>query len=234
MEPQQVKPNPWIVPFSIIIAGALIGGGIYMSSQGKKSFPNGSDVRQQTIEAIPLKEVSNADHILGNPNAQIMIVEYSDTECPYCKIYHKTMDRIMSEYGPEGKVARVYRHFPLHKQSIKEAVATECAAKIGGNDMFWKYLDQVYARTNSNDTLDLNELPKIAKDLSLDSKSFNDCLTNNQTQDLVIEDFNDAKLLKISGTPYSVLVTRDGQKISIEGAQPYEVIKGMIDAALEQ
>src|SRR5690606_34807350 len=81
--------------------------------------------------------VTADDHIRGNPNAPLMIVEYSDFDCPYCKSFHVTMQKIIEEYGPSGKVAWVYRHLPLtslHPSAAYIAETSECVAELGGND----------------------------------------------------------------------------------------------------
>ncbi len=78
------------------------------------------------------------DHIRGNPDAPVTLVEYSDFECPFCKRFHPTVKRIVDEYG--GRVRWVYRHFPLDEihpvKARREAAAAECAAELGGNDAF--------------------------------------------------------------------------------------------------
>ena len=240
MEPTltpQPKNNPWIVPFSIIVAGALVGAGVYFSGTNPKQIAGGEQTKQGSIETINLRPVSGDEHILGNPNAPVVIVEYSDTECPFCKQFHETMKRVMSEYGKDGKVAWVYRHMPidgLHKKARKEAEASECARELGGNAKFWEYIDQIYARTNSNDSLDPAELPKIAKDIKLDQKKFNECLDSGRTAKIVSADVLDGTNAGVRGTPQSVLLTRSGEKVSIKGAQPFDVLKAVIDAALAQ
>lgn len=106
---------------------------------------------------IDLELVTEKDYISGNPKAELVIVEYSDTECPFCKRFHETMTRVMNEYGKAGKVAWVYRHFPLdaiHSKSRHEAEAIECAGEIGGNDKFWVYLNKLMEITPSNNQLD--------------------------------------------------------------------------------
>src|SRR3989344_5485116 len=100
----------------------------------------------------------------------IAIVEYSDLECPFCKTFQKTLHQIMDEYGESGKVAWVYRHFPLaqlHTKAAKEAEATECAAELGGNAAFWKYADRLFEVTPSNNNLELSQLPVIAAEVGL-------------------------------------------------------------------
>jgi hypothetical protein len=82
------------------------------------------------------------DHIIGNPNAPILIIEYSDLECPYCKKFGETMKEIVAESN--GQVAWVYRHWIVHQGAVAKAAAAECVAKLNGNDSFWKYIDLVF------------------------------------------------------------------------------------------
>lgn len=240
MEPEVKKSNPFLVPFSIIVAGALVGAGIYLSQSGiAKPFvkPDTTNNSLKGVDEVALPPITAQDHILGNPNAKVTIVEYSDTECPFCKQFHQTMHRIMDEYGKDGRVAWIYRHFPiaaLHSKAPNEAEALECAGELGGNDVFWKYTDLVYSRTDSNNSLDPAELPKIAKDVGLDVKKFNDCLTSQKFAVKIASQVVDAQKAGAEGTPHSVLVTSNGQKVAIKGAQPYDVMKSVIDAALSQ
>jgi len=240
METEVRKPNPFLVPFSIIVAGALVGAGIYLSQNAPARSTIKNDTAKnslQGVDEVSLPPITTEDHILGNPNAEVIIVEYSDTECPYCKVFHQTMHRIISEYGKDGKVAWIYRHFPiasLHSKAPNEAQATECAAELGGNDTFWKFIDLLYSRTDSNNTLDPAELPKIAKDVGLDQKKFNECLSSGKYATKVASQVVDAQKAGAEGTPHSVLVTKNGQKIAIKGAQPYDVMKSVVEAALSQ
>ncbi len=107
---------------------------------------------------INLKPVSLDEHITGNPNAKIVVVEYSDLECPFCKMFQNTMQQIIGE-NPD--VAWVYRHYPipqLHPKAFHESEASECAWEQGGNDAFWKYIDHIHQITPSNNGLDVKEL----------------------------------------------------------------------------
>jgi len=244
MEPNQYPPqatepapSPWVIPFSIVIAGALIGAGVYFSGTSPKSNLAGAAI--PVIDSVTLREVNSEDHILGSPNATAIIVEFSDTECPFCKQFHSTMQSVMKEYGPEGKVAWVYRQFPisaLHSRAQKEAEATECVADLGGNAKFWEYTNIIYTRTKSNDTLDPAALPSIAKEIGIDEGKFNECLSSGKMKSKVDEDIRDGTIAGVvgpnSGTPYSILVTRSGQKIVIKGAQSLATMKSVIDAAL--
>ncbi len=120
------------VPVSIIIAGCIMAGALYYSNLKAKEHKAIIETVQKTEtgSSSKMRPVTAEDHILGNPNADLVIVEYSDTECPFCKQFHSTMRRVMTDYGNSGKVAWVYRHFPidsLHSKARNEAEATECA-----------------------------------------------------------------------------------------------------------
>jgi predicted DsbA family dithiol-disulfide isomerase len=91
-------------------------------------------------------DVTASDHIKGSINAKVKIIEYSDLECPYCKIFHETMKRAVNEGG--GQVAWIYRHWPIHQNSFEKLVASECVAKIKGNNAFWSYVDLIFGMMN--------------------------------------------------------------------------------------
>ena len=246
------------VPLSIIIAGAMIAVALY--------FVNSKPVAgaQPGTVAEEIREVQEDDHVKGNPNADIVIVEYSDTECPFCKQFHETMNRIISEYGGNGEVAWVYRHFPipqLHPKAQKQAEALECAAEQGGNDMFWKYTDKVYATTKSNNSLDsgihnspatppngpdgkpyytqatprsatdAGVLSDIARELGLNVEQFENCLVSGKYVERVNKDVDEVVAAGGQGTPHSIILV-NGDQIPLEGAQPYETVKGLIDSLL--
>lgn len=90
---------------------------------------------------ITVDPVTENEHIFGNKNADVLVIEYSDLECSFCARFHQTMHQVIADYN--GKVAWVYRHLPLqmHENAEEKAVASECVAEIGGNEAFWKYVD---------------------------------------------------------------------------------------------
>jgi protein-disulfide isomerase len=90
--------------------------------------------------------VTAEDHIIGSIDAPVIIVEYSDYECPYCKNFQSTLQKITTESN--GNVAWVYRHWPIHQNSFEKLVAAECIASLKGNDAFWKYSDLLFGLLN--------------------------------------------------------------------------------------
>jgi protein-disulfide isomerase len=218
------------------LAGGLIAGDLYLSNT-KAGTVVKTGAQQAQVTAGKIRPVSASDHILGNPNAQVVIVEYSDTECPYCKQFQATLHQVINDYGASGQVAWVYRDFPivqLHPRSPKEAEATECANELGGSTVYWKYLDEVYAVTPSNNGLDPAQLPKIAKDVGLNVDAFNSCLSSGKYAQKVETDRAEAVAAGGNGTPFSVLInTKDGSQTPLTGAYPYEQLKPIIDAMLK-
>lgn len=227
------------LPISIIIAGIIIGGSIYINTKTNKPDVSKNETNKNVVLDIrdTLKPIDANDHILGNPKARIVIVEYSDTECPYCKEFHKTLQTIMQEYGEQGKVAWVYRHFPmeeLHPKAIKEAEATECANELGGKTKFWEYINKLYEITPSNDNLDPKELTKIASLTNIDTKKFEVCLNSSQYRNRILSDIKNAKEIGASGTPYSVLIdTKKNDYYQLEGGYPYIQLKSAIELILQ-
>ena len=237
----QNQKNILAMPIAVVIAGLLIAGAVIYSggkttNENKVNAPQ-QKVAQQTGDLEKMTPVSSNDHIRGDINAPVKIVEYSDTECPFCKRFHDTMKQIINEYGKDGKVAWVYRHFPLdqlHSKARKEAVALECANELGGNDKFWEYTDRLYEITPANNGLDLAELPKIAEYVGLDKAKFSTCLASTKYDKHIQDEVENAQATGGNGTPWSIVVAKNGKKYPISGAQPYTSIKQMIDSALQE
>ena len=226
-----------MVPLAIIIAGALIASAVYLSARGDSiaAEPQPQAGEENTADLENMNSIEDSDHIRGNPNAPVKIVEYSDMECPFCKRFHSTMRQIMDEYGKDGKVAWVYRQFPLdslHSKARTEAVATECANELGGNDAFWKYTDRFFELTPSNDQTNIVDvLPQIAREIGLDETKFKSCLASKKYDKHIQDDLDNATATGGSGTPWSIVVTASGKKYPLSGAQPYEAVKQLIELA---
>ena len=148
------KNNALAIPIAIVFGFALIAVAIFVSGQNTQKPSTKVDPKDAIEQASgqigktgPVRKVDEKDHIRGNPNAPIVIVEYSDLECPFCKSFHETMNKVMANYGNDGKVAWVYRQFPLeqlHPNAPTLAQASECVAELGGNDAFWKFSDKIF------------------------------------------------------------------------------------------
>lgn len=234
------RQNSLGIPIAIVIASAVIAGAIVYTGTNRPATPTpqagvGTPTTEETPE-ITVAPVTESDHILGNPNAPMVIVEYSDFDCPFCKNFHETMQQIMAEYGKDGKVAWVYRHFPLqqlHPNAPKIAEASECVAKLGGNDAFWKFADSVFGERGINEPTAMTRLAEFAKSAGANEAKFNECFTAGTFTQAIADDVNEAVAAGARGTPYSLILI-GGQQIVINGAQPYANVKQMIDTLLAQ
>ena len=224
--------SQYALPLTIVIAGLIIAGAVFLSGKsGTTPGQNGS-----TTQTVTFPPVTSADHILGNPNATVFVIEYADLECPYCKQFETTMRQVMDYYGQSGRVAWVWRPFPLsqiHSKAPKEAEAAECAAAQGGNTAFFNYIDKVFSITPGENNLDLTQLPVIAQDIGLDVAAFNSCLNAGTYAAKVQQSYNDAIAAGGQGTPY-ILITKAGSTdaVPLAGAQPYDSMRAAIDAVL--
>lgn len=228
------------MPIAIVISGILISASIYatggikiIGAEGVGAGANLPEAAQKEIVVIP---ADKTDHIVGKLGADVTIITYTDLECPFCKRFHTTMGQVMDNYRAGGRVAWVYRMMPLdmlHSKARTEAEATECANILGGNVKFWEYTNKLLSYTTSNDGLDLALLPQIATEIGLDANAFNTCMAGSKGKDAVKKAESGAVAAGAQGTPYSVIMTKDGKKVPIDGAMPFESVKAAIDALLK-
>lgn len=204
---------------------------------------NPSAAAPQTVptEDLSPKKVSiDDDPILGDKNAKVTMIDFSDYECPFCKRYFdETFPQIKKDYIDTGKIKYVYRDLPLsfHANAHKEAQAAECAREQSGDVVYYKYHDEIFKRTTSNGTgLALTELPVIANDLGLNGNVLQKCLDSDKYKAEVDKDLADAGSVGASGTPTFFIgkSTANGiiEGTKIVGAQPYSVFQSEIDKRL--
>jgi len=167
-------------------------------------------------------EIKDTDHVKGNKDAPITIVEYSDFQCPYCSKFHDTLNKVMKNY--DGKVNWVYRHFPLdfHTYAIQAAEASECASD---QNKFWEYNDALF---KSQKDIDEEIFAKLAKDLKLDVNKFNKCMTSGKYTDKVESDYQSGVDIEVAGTPGAFI---NGARL--KGAVPYAELEKEIEELLK-
>lgn len=235
-----MKTGNLLIPLAVIISGMIIAGTVYFRAIGNSdtSAPQtkATIVKSEGLENM--NPITDTDHILGDPNALVKIVEYSDFECPACKLFQKIMTRVMEDYGKSGKVAWVYRQFPidlLHPLNArKEAVASECAAELGGNDSFWKFANRFFELSLSNDETDIESvIPQVVREIGLNETEFATCLASGNYDTHIQEDIDKANATGGRGTPWSIVVAPNGKKYPFSGVWPEATIKQLIDRALK-
>jgi len=190
---------------------------------------------QPTVDPSNVDKLTATDHIRGDKNARLQLIVYSDLECPFSKKFQTTIKQITDQY--KNQIAIVYRHFPLdqiHSKIRKEAQATECAAKLAGNDGFWKLTDKIYETTTSNNGLDLASLPTLAAQVGINKATFQACLDSGEMAQTVETQYQSGVKAGVNGTPGSFLVdSKTGTVKFISGAQPFEQIKPIIEELLK-
>lgn len=225
------------IGFFILLAVVLtrgVGSGTGGNAP-QAAAPGVVDPGTQPQQEISVKPVDDGDHVRGNKNAKITLIEYSDLECPFCKQFHNSLREVFADKKYGDNVQWVYRHYPLtsiHPKAPKEAEAAECAGELGGSTAFWKYVDRVFEVTPANNGLDPAELPKIAQYVGVNVAAFNKCLDSGSKATAVSEDAASGDAAGVQGTPHTIVLTPDGQKIPFSGALPANQIKQILDSVL--
>lgn len=172
---------------------------------------------------------------MGDPNAPVKIVEYSDFRCSFCKLFSiETEPSIIQDYVNSGKVFFVYVPYGpggrfMGAESEDAANAAFCAAEQG---RFWDYKDIIFANQTGNvGDFTIKKLAAFAETLNLEMDQFNDCLKQKKYQEKINEGIAEGRANSVGGTPSFVF--NDGAA-SLEGAHPYQSFKETIDALLNQ
>lgn len=210
--------------------GRVAGSSRDVDYGNQPSAPSPSVPEEPTAGAIQIVPVSKDEHIRGNKNASISIIEFSDIQCPFCQRAHPTLKQLIEEY--DGKVNWVYRHFPLdsiHPQARPAALASECVADLKGNEAFWAFLDKLFENQQS---LGQALYEQMAGEVGVNINKFKECVSSQQFTQLVQEQYQQAINAGGRGTPYSVVVSGE-TKIPISGAVPIEDFKAAVNPLLE-
>lgn len=185
----------------------------------------------------PLEVTVNIDDdvVLGNNDAPVTIIEFSDYQCPFCRRHFKnTFSEIERDYIKTGKVKYVFRDFPLdfHKQAPKAAEAAHCA---GDQGRYWDMHNKIF---DNQSEIQVENLKKYAADIGLDAGSFNSCLDSGKYVSEIEKDTDDGRKIGVSGTPTffigkSRLNSNEITGIRIVGARPLSSFKPVIDQLLQ-
>ncbi len=225
----------------IVLGSCLLSGKCALGSSSPAAQPLAA--AQQPLKAQPslgepaagpIPDITTADHVRGDKNAPVTIVEFSDFQCPFCERFHPTMLKVMTDY--KGKVRWVFRHYPLsfHPNAQPAAIASECAGQQG---KFWEFADAMFAGQSANLTSDSATAEtfytKTATSLGLNTTKFDQCRKDPKELAAVQADEQGGVTAGVNGTPGSFVIAKNGTVQPIRGALPYEAVKTMIDAALK-
>ncbi|MEI8361470.1 MAG: DsbA family protein [bacterium] len=218
------------VAATAILTLILVGSGTLNagSLNNDSSVSNIKPLNNKALAGLKASEkkdvkLTKADHIRGNKNAKVTIIEYSDMQCPYCARFHETMRQIMLAYPND--VNWTFRHFPLesiHPYAKKAAEAAECA---GDQDKFWEYTDKLYDNQGS---ISESYLGQVATELNLNIDKFNSCLATNKFAAKIDADAASGRSLGVQGTPGSFI-----NGLSVPGNLPFSSLEPIIKEALQ-
>lgn len=226
---QRRRLNPALLegPDVIVIRRSTLYGGIFIAVVffllgllvGRYVLPAGGSAGAETGSLMEALGVSADEPAWGPADARIVIIEYSDFQCPYCKMFmENTYARLRQMYSDQ--VRFIYRDFPLdsiHPRARPAAEAAQCAHEQG---KFWEYHDLLFANQQALETSDLK---RYAQQLGLDMDQFNTCVDTRKYQASVEADVQAGLRQNVTGTPTFFI---NGQ--ALVGAQPLEAFQAVI------
>ncbi len=195
------------------------------TSAARGKFLDGLKARTRVTVSLepPRQKIRDAGRPSRGPSgAPVEIVEFSDFQCPFCQRARPTVEQVLKAYG--DRIRLVYRHYPLrnHPNARPAAEAASCAAEQG---KFWQYHDQLFGNSTK---LTNDDLKQHATAVGLDREAFNTCFDQKKYKKDIDADIAEADDAGVSGTPAFFINGR-----SLDGAQPFEAFKRIIDEELE-
>lgn len=192
-------------------------------------------VEQPKIEPIMIS--ADDDPVRGDQDAPITIVEFSDFQCPFCARFQiQTLPLILEQYVETGKVKFVYRDFPIqnsHPNAMPAAAASECAHE---QDKYWEYHDALFENQAVWNKVEITSaitiFKEFATELNLNQEQFDSCLDSGKYIEEIKNDLNDGRNYGITGTPGFFIGNDDIGFVKLNGAQPFEAFKSVIDSQL--
>lgn len=228
-----------LITAGLVFVGAKIGSGqgasvdniekaieaysqkMQQKAASQQQLQQQSDQASRDAAAKNLKKPDANDHVYGSKDAQVTLIDYSDYECPYCKLFYPAAKQLVD--NSKGKVNLVYRQFPLDKHdpmATKESVASECVASISGNDAFWKFSDLVYVNTKSNGNgLNDNQIAQFASQAGTGAAAFDACIKSGKFDKLIKDSITEGDGAGVNGTPGDFLIdNKSGAVTVLDGA----------------
>jgi protein-disulfide isomerase len=244
--PSRINGTQLLVALLVIFAFGLgaLSMRVYQLETGKTL---GAQTGTTPAPAAPAEDTSprevslDDDPVIGDKNAPVTIVEFSDYECPFCKRHFTdTYPQIKKEYIDTGKVKLVFRDLPLSfhdPMATKEAMAADCVRDQGGDDAYFKMHDLMYTNTTSNGTgLTEDQIYQYAGEAGANADEVKQCVESGKFKDEIAKDIADGAKVGATATPTFFIGKTDGNKIMgtpLIGAYPYQNFKDLIDKNLK-
>lgn len=243
--------NGLVIGLIVVIGVAAFFAGSYITNLNSNQI-SGEDL-EAAIAKLELKILQNQlptkqsnltmkisvdnDPIIGNPDAPITIIEFSDFQCPFCaRFYTQTLPLIYEEYIEPGKVKLVFRDYPIqsiHPNAVPAAVASECANEQGKfkemHDMLFEKQNE-WSKQKTADALSL--FSQYATKIQLEQEVFDSCLTSGKYIEEISKDLEDGRDYGVTGTPGFFVGNDQIGYVELKGAQPFDSFKKIIDTQL--
>lgn len=230
-EPIQEQSKPhwtlWLAAGGCVVfvcAAVFVGTLIFVGADFVKQFlPD----NVQVAEEVP-REITQGN-TMGDPKAPVHIVEYGDFQCPYClKFWSEAEPQLIEEYVNTGKVFFEFRSFPiLGPESVTAAEGAYCASDQG---KFWEFHDTLFTNWTGENVGDFTaeKLSQYARAIGLNLREFESCLSEGKYKGRVEQDKAQGEADGVHATPTFFI-----NGVKVEGAQPYNILKKLIEDALD-
>ncbi len=249
--------NGLIIGLIVVVGIAAFFGGSYTSNLNSNQISEEDQISVEDLQdaiaklelkmlqnqlpttqpKLPMKISADNDPVIGNPDAPITIIEFSDFQCPFCaRFYSQTLPLISEEYIEQGKVKLVFRDFPIqsiHPNAVPASVASECANDQGKFKDMHDMLFENQNKWNNQETVNaLSLFSQYATEIQLEQETFDSCLTSGEHLEEISKDLQDGQEYGVSGTPGFFIGNDEIGYVQLKGAQPFESFKKVIDAQL--
>lgn len=232
---QQAQRQRLVTMLIIVGVVLLVFAGILVA-QRRQSAQATPAVSANVVTPQPREHPNANDNTMGDPNAPVTIIEYSDFQCPYClRFYQQIEPDIITKEVAQGRVRFIYRSMGdfIGSESLNAAEAAYCA---GEQNRFWDYHDMLFANWQGENvgSFTSERLTKFAEVLGLDVDAFRSCLQSHKYRARAMQDKQDGFAAGVRGTPSFVIIAPDGSQRLLEGALPYEEFRKAIEDALQK
>lgn len=214
-------------------AGVNVGIENYIKVQNEEAQKQQQEANNPTLVEGDFAEDGP---VLGDKDAPITMVEFSDFQCPICRaFYYRVYPEIKSKYVDTGKVKIVFRNLPLtqlHPDAFNSALAATCAREQGGDEAFFLMHDKIFEGQDPNETgaveISVESLEQYASELKLNKTAFQSCMGSDKAKSLVQADIDLSDTAKINGTPGFII-----NNYRISGLRQTEYYTQFFDSLLE-
>ena len=221
----------------VVVAGAiLLLGGLLLLAAKPTAQATATPDAADLVPPPPRPHSQEDANALGDPDAPVTIIEYSDFQCPFCgRFAMETEPLLIRDYVETGKVRLIYRTVGdwIGPESLLAAEAAYCA---GDQGKFWAFHDVLFANQHGENqgAFSRKRIEAMAQMLGLDMDAFRSCLDEHKYQKQAMQDLKDSQAAGVQGTPSFIIIAPDGSQQFIEGAAPYDRFREAIEEALKK